>query len=155
MNYRLDIGCSDKKLSGYIGMDCRDLPGVDIVHNIEVLPWPFASDSCDHIVASHVLEHIKPWKAIDVMDEAWRVLRIGKEMKITTPYDVGYLIDPTHTIQWLPSSFHYFDPKLDLYQTYKPNPWDILKSDVNKSALEITTTLQKRRKDELFTKNDI
>ena len=42
----LDIGCSDKKREGFLGMDCRPLGGVDIVHDIENIPWPVGDESC-------------------------------------------------------------------------------------------------------------
>ena len=38
---RIDIGCGANKRSGWIGMDVRDLEGVDVVHNILDFPWPF------------------------------------------------------------------------------------------------------------------
>lgn len=56
----LDIGCGQSKNEGYVGMDVRDLPGVDIVHNIEKFPWPIDDDACILVHASHILEHIDP-----------------------------------------------------------------------------------------------
>lgn len=58
---KLDIGCGNNKQSnGFVGMDVRDLPNVDIVHNIEQFPWPLPNDSVSLATASHVLEHINP-----------------------------------------------------------------------------------------------
>ena len=37
---RLDIGCGANKAPGFVGMDMRALPGVDIVHDVEQYPWP-------------------------------------------------------------------------------------------------------------------
>ncbi|MGL1344632.1 hypothetical protein ACSTKR_23565, partial [Vibrio parahaemolyticus] len=36
----LDVGCGSRKLPGATGMDVLKLPTVDIVHNVDVLPWP-------------------------------------------------------------------------------------------------------------------
>ena len=57
---KLDIGCGGLKRAGYVGMDARALPGVDIVHNFEKFPWPVADGSLTDLYASHVLEHVSP-----------------------------------------------------------------------------------------------
>lgn len=56
----LDIGCGASKAPGFIGMDVRPLPGVDIVHNLEKYPWPLPDNTFNVVHASHVLEHITP-----------------------------------------------------------------------------------------------
>jgi SAM-dependent methyltransferase len=58
---QLDIGCgATKQGPDYIGMDLRDLPGVDIVHDINMYPWPLPDDSVIRAVCSHLVEHIPP-----------------------------------------------------------------------------------------------
>jgi len=54
----LDIGCGGNKQRGYVGMDLRDLPGVDIVHNVLSYPWPLPDESVVRAVCSHLVEHI-------------------------------------------------------------------------------------------------
>lgn len=44
-NVKLDIGCGGNKQEGFIGMDKRELPGVDIIHDLEVFPWCIPTDS--------------------------------------------------------------------------------------------------------------
>ena len=57
----LDIGCGANKLGPeYVGMDMRDLPGVDIVHNVLTYPWPLPDESVLHAWCSHLIEHIPP-----------------------------------------------------------------------------------------------
>ncbi len=74
---RLDIGCGFNKQPGFIGIDKRDITGVDIVHDIEVIPWPIDDNACAIAVMSHLIEHIKPWLQIDILNECWRVLECG------------------------------------------------------------------------------
>lgn len=126
---RLDVGCGEGKQPGFVGMDIRQLPGVDIVHNIEVFPWPLGSESCVLIVASHVVEHIKPWFSISFMDECWRLLEENGELAISTPYpgSRGFWQDPTHCNGWNEATWQYFDPAYPLYGIYKPKPWKIRK----------------------------
>jgi len=37
---KLDIGCGWSKRAGFVGMDKRNLPGVDIIHDLEIFPYP-------------------------------------------------------------------------------------------------------------------
>lgn len=60
LGIKLDIGCGANKQVGFVGMDVRELEGVDIVHNLEKFPYPLPDESCSMVVASHVLEHMNP-----------------------------------------------------------------------------------------------
>lgn len=57
---KLDIGCGEHPTRGFVGMDILDLPGVDIVWDIEHTPWPLPDECASSVVASHVLEHLTP-----------------------------------------------------------------------------------------------
>lgn len=125
----LDLGCGENKNPGYTGMDKRPLDGVDIVHDIENIPYPLGDDSCAVIVMSHVIEHIKPWLTLDVINECWRLLEPDGLLLISTPYggSFRYFQDPTHCNPWNEATPTYFDPEQPLYQVYKPKPWHIEK----------------------------
>lgn len=58
---RLDIGCGGNKQEGFVGLDIRPLPGVDIVHNVTKFPWPLPDECVTLAVASHLVEHIPPF----------------------------------------------------------------------------------------------
>lgn len=57
---RLDIGGGNNPQPGFVNIDILDLPKVDIVHNIELTPWPLPDESVSLAMASHLLEHISP-----------------------------------------------------------------------------------------------
>jgi predicted SAM-dependent methyltransferase len=58
---QLDIGAGANKAGpDYVGMDMRDLPGVDIVHNVLDFPWPLPDESVIRAICSHLVEHIPP-----------------------------------------------------------------------------------------------
>lgn len=126
---RLDVGCGGNKQKDFIGMDKRELEGVDIVHDLEVFPWPLTPESCITVVASHVVEHIKPWLMLEFMNEVWRVLTPGGDFAIAVPYagSRGYWQDPTHINGCNEVTWQYFDPQYPLYSIYKPKPWEIHK----------------------------
>ena len=124
----LDLGCGDGKQAGSLGMDRRALPGVDVVHDIEVLPYPFPDGQFDRVTMSHVMEHIDPAIAVDVVNEVWRVMRVDGVFMLSMPYpgSVGHWQDPTHIRPWNEHTPCYFDPDFpDLYLIYKPKPWKI------------------------------
>lgn len=52
---RLNLGSGHKPIPGYINVDMRDLPGVDVVAELDKLP--FGDNEIDEIFSSHVLEH--------------------------------------------------------------------------------------------------
>ena len=55
---KLNLGCGSKILEGYTNVDKFDYYKPDIVHDLEVTPYPFKENSVDEILMSHVLEHI-------------------------------------------------------------------------------------------------
>ena len=124
----LDLMCGTNKHGPeYTGMDKRPLPGVDIMHDCELFPWPLENESCLMIMASHAVEHINPSISIEFFDECWRVLREGAGMVVITPYGGSprWLMDPTHRCSFTEMSFQYFDPRYPLYGVYTPKPWVI------------------------------
>lgn len=57
---RLDIGGGNNPNPGFVNIDILPLEKVDIVHNIELTPWPLPDNCVLTAVASHLLEHINP-----------------------------------------------------------------------------------------------
>lgn len=141
----LDIGCGNNKMPDHIGMDRRKLPGVDVVHDAEVLPWPFADETFNRITLSHVMEHLKPWLVIDIMNEMWRVMKPGGLLMLAMPYpgSFGFYQDPSHIKSWNEATATYFDPDHPLYAIYEPKPWKI-EANVWRSDGNIEIAMRKR-----------
>lgn len=104
----LDLGCGQSKVPGAIGVDCVALPGVDVVHNLDSFPYPFAADSIDEIHAYHVLEHVPD--VMTTMEELWRISKPGATVYIRVPHFSGKFAwrDPTHKRSFTSESFGYF-----------------------------------------------
>ena len=83
---KLDLGCGFNKQEDFIGMDRRPVEGIDIVHDIEDLPWPLEDNCCKLILCSHLLEHLNPKYLVDIINEAWRVLAPDGKLVIAVPY---------------------------------------------------------------------
>ena len=126
----LDIGCGANKQKGFVGMDKRKIEGVvDIVHDLEIFPYPIPDEKCLTIVGSHIVEHVKPWLMLSFMDELWRIMRPEGQLALAMPYGVsfGYVQDPTHCNPCNEATWQYFDPDYPLYYIYRPKPWKIEK----------------------------
>lgn len=97
---KLDLGCGENKNEGFVGIDNRELKGVDIVHDLEEFPYPLPDRCASLAVASHVVEHINPHKGtfIEFMNEVWRLLMKDGEFMIATPMagTSPFYQDPTH-----------------------------------------------------------
>jgi predicted SAM-dependent methyltransferase len=134
---RLDIGCGNHKDPGWFGIDIQALPGVDLVHDLNVHPWPLGSGTIGQAKAWHICEHIpkvsvtelgtrRPF--IEFMDEIWRILRVGSILDIESPYgsSAGFIHDPTHVNQIDELTFEHFDPTYPRFKVYQPRPWRIM-----------------------------
>jgi SAM-dependent methyltransferase len=104
----LEVGCGPSKSPGSVGLDRVALPGVDVVHDIDVTPWPLPDDAFDLVRCEHVLEHVDD--ICGVMDELHRVIRAGESVHIVVPYFARYSAfkDPTHRRFCTYESFNYF-----------------------------------------------
>ena len=92
----LDLGCGAHKTPGATGVDHFDFPGVDVVHNLDQFPYPFADGSFDAVVLNHVVEHLGDIPA--TLAEVRRILAPGGVVWIATPHftDASSWTDPTH-----------------------------------------------------------
>lgn len=83
---RLNLGCGEKMLKGYVNIDICSRGGVkpDIVCDIRDLS-PLPADSVDEILAVHVIEHLYRWEVLGTIREWMRVLKPGGTMNIECP----------------------------------------------------------------------
>jgi len=92
---KLDLGCGRAKKPGFTGVDVTPDCDADVVHDLTVVPWPFAEASVDEVWCAQFFEHLT-----------------GAQATLITPYwTSGRAVqDPTH--QWPPlleASYLYFN----------------------------------------------
>lgn len=123
----LDVGCRDRKEDHFTGIDSRAFEGVDVLHDLESFPYPFADESCLTIKAAHIVEHIKPWLVFEWFNEMWRLLIPGGQLAISAPFanSQGFFNDPTHCTYINEATFQHLDPNYPMYNQHKPLPWKI------------------------------
>jgi len=104
---RLNIGCGGDIQPGWVHLDMHPRPGVDVVHDIAITPWPFSDEEFDFVKASHVLEHLDNDHFIAAMRELHRILKPGGVLSIRVPEAscAAAIADPTHKMQFVPASF--------------------------------------------------
>jgi len=104
----LELGCGRYKKAGAIGIDKVDLPGVDIVADIEDGLDFIPDGSVDEIYALSCFEHIRDFGKL--MGEILRVLKKNGRTFVFVPHfsNPYYYSDPTHVRFFGLYSFYYF-----------------------------------------------
>jgi SAM-dependent methyltransferase len=105
---QLNIGCGHNKMvgEGWVNVDAYANCKPDIVHDLNVAPWPFPDNSVDLIYARHVFEHLQNWWV--ALEECARILKPGGVLDMRVPHDssssaMGYR---DHFHIFTPDSFH-------------------------------------------------
>lgn len=117
---KLNLACGKDIKKGYINVDnFKWEDGVDVIHDLNVLPLPFENDSCDEVILSHILEHLPDYPAL--IEDLYRVCKKGAIIKITVPHLASRNAwnDPTHIRFFIERTFHYFVED----GTVEHNPW--------------------------------
>jgi SAM-dependent methyltransferase len=105
---KLNLGCGRFPKEGYVNVDWAKADGVELVHDLSRLPYPFESNSAALIEADHVLEHLP--SVFDVMRELHRVLEPGGIAHIKVPHFSRGFSHPEHKRGFDATFPYYFDP---------------------------------------------
>lgn len=83
---KLNLGCGDKKLDGYINIDIRPEVEPDVVMDVRYLDDSlFENGLADEIYTSHVLEHLPHWHYHSILERWIGKLKTGGILKIIVP----------------------------------------------------------------------
>lgn len=81
---KLNFGCGDHILPGWLNVDGWHRPGVDYLQDLRQ-PLPLADGSCSLIFAEHVLEHVDLQFRAAVLRELYRLLATDGVFRIVGP----------------------------------------------------------------------
>jgi len=124
MSTRLNLGCGNNRLGGFINVDKSPLCAPDLVLDIDGPlhgPWPWEPNSIDEIVAHHILEHIQCFEW--VTKSIYRVLKVGGTVDIRVPHPRSdtFLGDPTHVRPIMPGTLQMCSRKANA--KYRAEGW--------------------------------
>jgi SAM-dependent methyltransferase len=126
---RLNLGCNDRVIPGFVGVDIAPGPGVDELADL-TRPWPWQDSSIDEVRAYDVFEHLPDKR--QTMNELWRVLKPGGIAHIQVPHatdgDGGHC-DPTHCSYWTTSDFEYYHPGIAERERFRQSSYYAIKAD--------------------------
>jgi SAM-dependent methyltransferase len=145
----LNLGCGNRPLKGAINLDIsKHHSYVDVVHDLNNLPWPFEDEQFDKIAALAVLEHLD----IDLLqsiNECWRILKPGGLLIVKLPLakNVKSWDDPTHRRPYTLLTLDYFCPSTEYgkkYKFYTDKKWKYIKKPrANRSKSSLWATMEK------------
>lgn len=135
---KVELGCGPNKKDGFIGIDLINLPGVDIVHNIEDGLSCLDDNSVDEMISSHLLEHINNLE--NLMNEIHRVLKPNGIKTIIVPHfsNPYYYSDYTHKRFFGLYSMDYFSDCNNDYKRKVPSFYNSKKFIVIKRKLKFS-----------------
>lgn len=108
------------KAPGYVNVDMFPRANPDLVHNLEVCPWPIDSNSASYILFNHSLEHMGKDSEtfFNIIKETYRISKPEALIQINVPHPRhnDFINDPTHVRIITPEI-------LDLFSLRKNQEW--------------------------------
>ncbi len=115
----LNLGSGNKPRPGAVNVDVTNRTQPDMVHDLDVTPWPLPDDHFTEIHAYDVIEHLRD--VVRTMEEIHRVSTPGARVFITVPHfsSANSFTDPTHRHHFSARSMLYFtdDHELGFYSS--------------------------------------
>lgn len=105
---KLNLGCGEFKKEGFINIDERNDVNAEIVHDLNVLPYPIKDGEFDYVEEDHVLKHLTD--SFGVMREIHHISHNGAIIKIRVPHFSRGFTHSEHKRGFDVSFPLYFDP---------------------------------------------
>lgn len=93
----INLGCGKTRIPNSIGVDKVKIENfVDIIHDLNKIPYPFKNNYADEIHCYHVLEHLD--KPLGKIEEMHRILKNKGMLYLKVPHfsSMGAFTDITH-----------------------------------------------------------
>jgi len=81
---KLNAGCGNDIKEGWINLDFNFHEGVDVIHNLNEVPYPFQDNTFDCIVMNMVFEELDKWE--EIILELYRISKPNAVWSIIVPY---------------------------------------------------------------------
>lgn len=107
---KLNLGCGSQHVPGYVNVDKSGNP--DVLHDLEIFPWPWEDNSVEEVLLYNVLEHLGETTEIylGILKELYRICTTDAKIHIHVPHPRhdDFINDPTHVRMITPDSFSLF-----------------------------------------------
>lgn len=115
---RVNLGAGYDIRAGWVNVDRVQLPGIEVVHDLDVAPWPWDDTSIDEISAIDVFEHVND--PLVFMNQSHRILKPGGILRMRTPHwqNVNAFTDPTHKRFTTEQTWDYWVSGTEFYSKY-------------------------------------
>jgi predicted SAM-dependent methyltransferase len=115
---RVNLAAGAKPKEGWVNLDLVQQDGIDMVHDLDVFPWPFEDGSVSDIEAHDIFEHVVD--PLKFMAECHRILKTGRYLHIHTTYapNLNSFTDPTHKRFCTEQTWDYWVPDTFFYKGY-------------------------------------
>ncbi len=91
---KLNLGSGQDYREGYINVDNNTNYKADVIHDLNVYPYPFNEDEFEKIDAFHIIEHLD--NPLLFLQELYRISKNDVEIIIKCPHFSGNWIHPMH-----------------------------------------------------------
>jgi hypothetical protein len=112
---KLNLGCGENHLEGWVNVDKFGNP--DVKHDLEIFPWPWVDNSVIEVFLNHVLEHLgrDTDTYLNIIKELYRVCQYKAQIKIIVPHHRHdfFFDDPTHVRVVTPLGLQLFSQRLN------------------------------------------
>ncbi len=107
---KLNLGAGRDIRVGWVNHDISQIFGIDVVHDLNIRPWPWGDLSVGEVIMKDVLEHLDDF--LQPMEELWRILIPGGKVTIRVPFmdSWSFFADPTHKRSFCEATFGFLDP---------------------------------------------
>lgn len=108
---KLNLGCGTDIRGECVNLDIVKLPGVDVIWNLDVYPWPFKNNEFDEIYAgSNILGFVGDFRK--AIEEIWRISKHNTKIYVESPLypSINCFSDPHTKKIFTYNSFVYFEP---------------------------------------------
>jgi len=140
----LNMGCGKTRIPDSIGVDGVKIEGfVDVVHDLNVVPYPFEDNYAEEVHLYHVLEHLD--NPVEKLEEIHRLLKPGANLYLRVPHfsSMGAFTDITHKRPFGYGSFDCFE-KNHYQHFYTKVAYEVLKKEIKYFGLYPNTGVYER-----------
>jgi ubiquinone/menaquinone biosynthesis C-methylase UbiE len=135
----LELGCGTATHPGRVGIDRLDMPGVDIVADLNERLAFLPDSSVDAIHSRSLFEHLTEFDSL--MREIVRVLKPGGRCHVFVPHfsNPYYYSDPTHVRFFGLYTFYYYVPKERQLRRTVPTFYSDTKIEIHRVRLKFSS----------------